>query len=366
MGGSREPTSSRPLRRMAGTKGEQPSQRLRGGGTPRASGGPGRNGGRSAPAAPTPMRTSPSRSVPHRQQLCFVRPRTPVPPRRRPPAPGPLPGTPHAGGAGPSAGRTAAPRPSRPGPVPTHRASPAADAPPGSGAQRAGGGARRPRRGRRAPRGGTPRARAGWEDGRRTAHLARQLPAPVDPRSREGFDPRHNPPIGGQGGVGRTRRDPGVRLRWGRRGTGRPARVGRGQEVGLPSPGTGASSSNRVSTPGRRKGGRGGAGRVPAGTAARPGRGRWGTAGGRRQVEGPGRPWPGRRAPGLRPANGHPPPPLPPAAALASLPTPPPALQGTRDRFLPGPAAHQSRPSTDPFYDWGQGGERAGKSRGTV
>lgn len=106
-------------------------------------------------------------------------------------------------------------------------------------------------------------------------------------------------------------------------------------------------------------------GGCPRGPAARPSWGRSGSAGGRGQVEGPGRPWPRRRAPGLRTANGHPPAPLPPAAALASLPTPPPALQGTRDRFLPGPAAHQSRPSTDPFYDWGQGGERTGKSRGT-
>lgn len=80
VGGSREPTPSRPVCRMAGTKGEQPSPRLRGGGTEETKPvGPGRRGCRGALAAPTPIDTPPTGSVPYPSgaQLSFVGPQTP-------------------------------------------------------------------------------------------------------------------------------------------------------------------------------------------------------------------------------------------------------------------------------------------------
>lgn len=176
VGGSREPTPSRPVGgRMAGTKGEQPRRRLRGGGDGRKqAGGTGQRGCSRALVAPTTVHTPPARPVPYpsNEQLSLVWPRTPGPAeseatKARPALsrdPGPAP---RLCGAGARVSATGPP------PLPTHcsphppgRRGPA-DAPPDFGAQQAGGetGECAAGRGRRAPRG---RAE---ERGRR-AHLA--------------------------------------------------------------------------------------------------------------------------------------------------------------------------------------------------
>lgn len=100
---------------------------------------------------------------------------------------------------------------------------------------------------------GTLRTAAGEEGGEEIvspAHLARQLFAPVDPRPREGFDPRHNP-------MPRSGRTP--------HGPRRPAIVGGGVQptrFGLgdrksdsPSPAPRASSSNPSLLPPAQEGG---------------------------------------------------------------------------------------------------------------
>lgn len=144
------------------------------------------------------------------------------------------------------------------------------------------------------------------------------------------------------------------------------------QEVGLPSPGTRASSSNRSlhPHPGAGRGRRGRAGRVPAETnSAVPAGAAPRSAGVPGQDEGP-RPV-SPPAPGLSSSPRDQPlrsglPKSHPCPALASLPPSSPSSPGNPHQFLPGPPAHQSRPSRQtPFTTGGRGGERAGSQRGT-
>lgn len=173
------------------------------------------------------------------------------------------------------------------------------------------------------------------------------------------------------GDVGGSRRDPGVQLLWGRRGAGQAREVWI-QEVGLPSPGTRASSSNRSlhPHPGAGRGRRGRAGRVPAETnSAVPAGAAPRSAGVPGQVEGP-RPV-SPPAPGLSSSPRNQPlrsglPKSHPCPALVSLPPSSPSSPGNPHQFLPGPPAHQSRPSRQtPFTTGGRGGQRAGSQRGT-
>lgn len=228
VGGSRETTPSRPLRRMAGTKGERPSQRLgvEGGRYAKAKPvGPGGRGGAGASTAPTPgTHTSlfPLRPLP--EQLSFKRPKALGPagseatkPRSAPlppgiPAPSRLPLPPPL----PTCSQSP-PTPSRR--LPIHRS------------------ARfwRPES-RRGDRGctagaevrGAPEDSGGGRGVSEPTLLASSLLRSIRARVRDSI--RDIIGLGDQGGHGA---DPGVRLLWGEGGGRGPARTrwSRGQEV---------------------------------------------------------------------------------------------------------------------------------------
>ena len=211
VGGSRETTPSHPLRWMAGTKRERPSQRRQSGGIPRATRwDPGGGGsGELSPPPPPDTHTFLFPLCPLPEQLSFTRPKTPGPARSEAPKPQVrwLPGSRQRICAELEA-RVASTAPPAPSPL-THSPHPPrpaafpADAPPDFGAQKAGG----ETRGRCGCRGSKGALRtAGERDRGFRAHLAGQLFAPVDPRPCEGFDPRHNPMGGGE--PRRTRRGP--------------------------------------------------------------------------------------------------------------------------------------------------------------
>ena len=174
-----------------------------------------RKGCHRALGTPNLTHTPPSRSVPYQSNFLSYDLKCPGPKHPIPPTGSEATNIGSALSQDPSRGRvgSAAPHPS-PLTVPTHpaRSLPGRCSADIRAGRPAGGGGGR---GEGACGRGSKGTLGKWAEERDCkAHLTRQLFAPVDTRSREGFDPRHNPPMGG---CRRGTRDPGVPLLWGRR-----------------------------------------------------------------------------------------------------------------------------------------------------